>query len=148
MLRKLQQKIESVLASGDMPTRRPALRANNESNVPGLYVIGDLAGAPVIKLAMAQGVAVIDHIAAKPDARSADPNVYDLIVVGAGAEAAAVHVDRLAELSEDASAERLDGAERACGHVRETWRSFEEFNISAGLALEALFVNIHRELAV
>jgi len=68
-----------------MPTRRPALRGNNESNVPGLYVIGDLAGAPVIKLAMAQGVAVIDHIAAKPDARSADPNVYDLIVVGAGA---------------------------------------------------------------
>ncbi len=85
MLRKLQQEIESVLASGDMPTRRPALRANNESNVPGLYVIGDLAGAPVIKLAMAQGVAVIDHIAAKPDARSQDPNVYDLIVVGAGA---------------------------------------------------------------
>jgi NosR/NirI family nitrous oxide reductase transcriptional regulator len=85
MLRKLQRKIDSVLASGDMPTRRPALRANNESNVPGLYVIGDLAGAPAIKLAMAQGVAVIDHIAAKPDARSADPNVYDLIVVGAGA---------------------------------------------------------------
>jgi NosR/NirI family nitrous oxide reductase transcriptional regulator len=85
MLRKLQRKIESVLASGDMPTRRPALRANNESNVPGLYVIGDLAGAPVIKLAMAQGVAVIDHIAAKPDARSQDPSMYDLIVVGAGA---------------------------------------------------------------
>ena len=72
----------------------------------------------------------------------------DLIVVGAGAGSAAVHVDRLAELSEDASAERLDGAERACGHVRETWRSFEEFNISAGLALEALFVDIHRELAL
>ncbi|HEY2936710.1 MAG TPA: hypothetical protein VGJ25_08920 [Gaiellaceae bacterium] len=72
----------------------------------------------------------------------------DLIVVGSGAESAAVHVDRLSELAEDARAERLEGAERACGHVRETWRSFEEFNISSGLALEALFVNVHRELAL
>jgi len=71
----------------------------------------------------------------------------DLIVVGAGAGSAAVHVDRLDELSEDARAERLEGAARACGHVRETWRSFEEFNISSGLALEALLVSIRRELA-
>ena len=85
MLRKLQEKIATTLTSGDMPTRRPALRANRESNIPGLYVIGDLAGAPVIKLAMAQGVDVIEHIAAKPDARSENPDVYDLIVVGAGA---------------------------------------------------------------
>ena len=50
-----------------------------------MYVIGDLAGAPVIKLAMAQGFEVVEHIAQKPDARSNDPNAYDLIVVGAGA---------------------------------------------------------------
>jgi len=71
----------------------------------------------------------------------------DLIVVGVGARSAALHADRLAELAEDATAERLDGAERACAHVRATWRSFEEFNISAGLALEALLVTLRRELA-
>jgi len=38
------------------------------------------------------------------------------------------------------------GAERACERVRATWRSFEEFNISPGLALEALFVELRREL--
>src|SRR5919204_57316 len=31
--------------------------------------------------------------------------------------------------------------------VRETWRQLEEFNLSPGLALEALFVRLRRELA-
>jgi len=30
--------------------------------------------------------------------------------------------------------------------VRETWRAFEEFNLSPPLALEALFVQLRREL--
>ncbi|MBZ5515786.1 MAG: NAD(P)-binding domain-containing protein [Acidobacteriia bacterium] len=85
MLKRLQEKLETVLTSPDLPTRRPALRANNESNVPGLYVIGDLAGAPVIKLAMAQGFEVIEHIASQPDAKANDSSVYDLVIVGAGA---------------------------------------------------------------
>ena len=70
----------------------------------------------------------------------------DLIVVGSGAAEAAVHSDRLDDLAADATPPRVDGAERACERVRETWRSFEEFNISPGLALEALFVELRREL--
>ena len=85
MLRKIQEKLEPVLTSADMAQRRPALKKNNESNVPGLYIIGDLAGAPVIKLAMAQGFEVIQYIAARPDAKSNDPALYDLLIVGAGA---------------------------------------------------------------
>ncbi len=85
MLGKLREKIAVLLASGDMPSRRPELRANNESNIAGLYIIGDLAGAPVIKLAMQQGFEVIEHIAAKPDAKSSDAAVCDVLVIGAGA---------------------------------------------------------------
>ncbi|MBI3664265.1 MAG: NAD(P)-binding domain-containing protein [Acidobacteria bacterium] len=85
MLKKIRGQINAILASGDMPTRRPELKAHYESNVSGLYVIGDLAGAPVIKLAMAQGVDVIEHIAEKPDAKSGDPGVYDVLIAGAGA---------------------------------------------------------------
>jgi thioredoxin reductase/polyferredoxin len=85
MLKRLGEKLQSILSSGDMPQRRPALRKHNESSVAGLYIIGDLAGAPVIKLAMAQGFEVVQHIAAKPDARSNDSNTYDLLIVGAGA---------------------------------------------------------------
>ena len=40
---------------------------------------------PVIKLAMEQGFNVIKHIAALPDAKSGNPDVLDLLIVGAGA---------------------------------------------------------------
>ena len=71
----------------------------------------------------------------------------DLLVVAAGAERAAANSDRLAELREDAAAERMPAAERAAELVRETWRGFEEYNLQAGLALEALFIQLRRELA-
>jgi len=70
----------------------------------------------------------------------------DLVVTAVGAERAVVHADRLAVLAEDGTGERLAGAERACEIVRETWRAFEEFNLSPPLALEALFVRLRREL--
>jgi DNA polymerase III subunit delta' len=71
----------------------------------------------------------------------------DLVVVAAGAERATIHFDRLAELTEDATVDRLVGAERACELVRQVWRELEEFNLNPGLALEALFVRLRRELA-
>ena len=72
----------------------------------------------------------------------------DLVVAGAGARGAVVHVDRLAELDEDGTRERLLGAERAAEHVRALWRQVEELNLNPQLALEALFVRLRRELAV
>ena len=71
----------------------------------------------------------------------------DLVVVAAGAESAAAHVDRLAELREDATLEQLPGAEAAAETVRETWRLYEELQLQAGLALEALFVKLRRALS-
>jgi NosR/NirI family transcriptional regulator, nitrous oxide reductase regulator len=68
-----------------MTERRPVVDSHYESNIPGLYVVGDLSGAPVIKLAMEQGYNVVQHIAAKPDARAGGPDLYDVLVVGAGA---------------------------------------------------------------
>jgi DNA polymerase-3 subunit delta' len=70
----------------------------------------------------------------------------DLVVIAAGAEAAVVNSDRLAELVEDGSHDRSPAAERAAEAVRETWRSFE-FQVQPGLALEALFSRLRRELA-
>ncbi len=71
----------------------------------------------------------------------------DLVAVGVGADRAAIHLDKLAVLREDATRERLLGAERAAEAVRETWRGFEELNLAPQLALEALFVQLARELA-
>src|SRR5438046_4090217 len=89
MLINLRRFIQPILDSPNADTRRPVIDSNFESNIAGLYVIGDLGGAPVVKLAMAQGSRTAEHIASKPDARTAattgNPNRYDLIVVGAGA---------------------------------------------------------------
>jgi DNA polymerase-3 subunit delta' len=67
----------------------------------------------------------------------------DLVVVGAGAEAAALNSDRLAELGEDARPDASERAAKAAEIVRDVWRSFE-FNVQTGLALEALFVRLRR----
>jgi DNA polymerase III subunit delta' len=71
----------------------------------------------------------------------------DLVVLAAGAEAAVVHVDRLAALREDATRERLQAAERACELVRAAWRDAEELQLTTSLALEALLIRLRRELA-
>jgi DNA polymerase-3 subunit delta' len=70
----------------------------------------------------------------------------DLVVLQAGAESAAVHADRLAELREDVSRDLGHGPVEAAEIVRQTWRELEEFNLNPSLALEALFVRLHRAL--
>jgi DNA polymerase-3 subunit delta' len=68
----------------------------------------------------------------------------DLVMVAVGAERAVVHYDRLPELAEDATAERTAAAEQAAEIVRDAWRTFEEFNVTPALALEAMFVRVRR----
>jgi DNA polymerase-3 subunit delta' len=70
----------------------------------------------------------------------------DLVVLQAGADAAAVHADRLDDLREDVARDLGHGPVSAAEAVRETWRALEEFNLNPSLALEALFVRLQREL--
>lgn len=83
---KIKQQIVAILHSGSSQNERPFLKKHNESNIPGLYIVGDLAGAPVIKYAMAQGYEVIEHIATLPNAiGGSDTELYDVVIIGAGA---------------------------------------------------------------
>ena len=52
--------------SGDESTALPVLDALYQSNVKSLYVIGSLAGYPLIKQALNQGYEVIEQIRGKP----------------------------------------------------------------------------------
>jgi NosR/NirI family transcriptional regulator, nitrous oxide reductase regulator len=86
MADKLKQQIIAILHSGSSQIERPFLKKHNESNIPGLFIVGDLAGAPVIKYAMAQGYEVIEHIATLPNAiGGSDKELCDVVVIGAGA---------------------------------------------------------------
>jgi len=67
----------------------------------------------------------------------------DLVVCGAGAEAAVANADLLTELRTDAATVAVP-AEDAAAIVREGWRVAEELNVNPSLWLEALFIRLRR----
>ncbi len=84
-LRRFEQWLLAILNSGTAEAPRPSFDKNYQSNVPGLYVIGDIAGAPVIKLAMEHGYGIIEHIATLSDSKAEEEDTYDILVAGSGA---------------------------------------------------------------
>lgn len=62
----------------------PQLDRNHQSNVPGLYIVGDLADAPIIKVALQQGFSVAHHIADGLAGPTQDDGLLDVLVIGAG----------------------------------------------------------------
>ncbi len=70
---------------GDIKTRPdiPVVDDNNQSNIPGLFIAGELAGLSLIRNAIDQGRRVIEKIAENNN-RSANENIYDVIIIGAG----------------------------------------------------------------
>jgi len=59
----------------------PILKPNFESNVPGIYVAGELGGMGLIKNALTQGQQALEAIAA---AAVKHPGALDVLIVGAG----------------------------------------------------------------
>jgi thioredoxin reductase/Pyruvate/2-oxoacid:ferredoxin oxidoreductase delta subunit len=66
----------------------PQVDAHFQTNVPGLYVVGELGGRGLIKNAVNEGKVAIEHVAAELPAGEAredgDPDLYDVVVVGSG----------------------------------------------------------------
>ena len=58
MLSKVKQLVDGIISGPNMVQCRPEVDSDRESNSLGFT--GDLAGAPVIKLAMAQGFEVLE----------------------------------------------------------------------------------------
>ena len=63
--RQLLERFGVVFPNSDS-TAVPQLSERYESNVPGLYIVGALAGYPLIKQAMNQGYEVIEYILGNP----------------------------------------------------------------------------------
>jgi CRP-like cAMP-binding protein/Fe-S-cluster-containing hydrogenase component 2/thioredoxin reductase len=63
-----RQTLESfgIRFTSNDPTAVPELSEQYESNVPGLYIVGTLAGYPLIKQALNQGYEVVEHILGNP----------------------------------------------------------------------------------
>jgi thioredoxin reductase/ferredoxin len=61
----------------------PVLKPDFESNVPGIYVAGELGGMGLIRNALTQGRQALEAIAKKKAARKSS-GVLDVVIVGAG----------------------------------------------------------------
>jgi NosR/NirI family nitrous oxide reductase transcriptional regulator len=61
----------------------PRLGRDKQSNVPGLYIVGDLADAPIIKVALKQGHEVAQRLAAELGGPGGG-DALDVVVIGAG----------------------------------------------------------------
>jgi putative YpdA family bacillithiol system oxidoreductase len=59
----------------------PHVKPNFETNVPGIFIAGELGGMGLIRNAIEQGRQAMESIAAKRSGRSAD---IDVVIVGAG----------------------------------------------------------------
>lgn len=66
----------------------PMVDANFESNVPGLYIVGELGGRGLIKNAINEGKLAVEHITtALPPCEprdDGDPEAFDVCIVGSG----------------------------------------------------------------
>ena len=79
--------ITMVMAAPSMGGDLPTLSAECETTVPNLFIVGELGGLALIKNAVNQGRDCVDVIvqrfAARGTARTL-PDVYDVIIIGAG----------------------------------------------------------------
>lgn len=73
--------IELVFGSESRGVEIPRIKENFETNVPGLYIIGELGGMGLIRNAFEQARQCIDGIAAAPRGRDGE---LDVVVVGCG----------------------------------------------------------------
>jgi thioredoxin reductase/ferredoxin len=63
----------------------PAVGADGATNVPGLFIVGDLTGIPLLKFAADTGARAAARIAAEPGFRpGASGCDFDVVIVGAG----------------------------------------------------------------
>ena len=68
------------------PERLPVVGELGRTSVPGLRVVGDLCGVPLLKFAVDSGAAAIQAIISEPEFvdRRGEEGVLDVAVVGGG----------------------------------------------------------------
>lgn len=75
--------IQLVFGSEKRGVDIPRIRANFETNVPGVYIIGELGGMGLIRNAFEQGRQCVESISREKQVRGGK-GVYDVVIVGCG----------------------------------------------------------------
>jgi putative YpdA family bacillithiol system oxidoreductase len=77
----------TISIGGVLQTMRvPLVRENFETNVPGVFIVGELSGMGLIKTAVNEGKLVVDHLRQRlGDTKApAGDDMFDIAIVGAG----------------------------------------------------------------
>ncbi|MEM7681685.1 MAG: NAD(P)-binding domain-containing protein [Planctomycetota bacterium] len=82
------------------PEKLPVVQQDGSTNVPGVFVVGDLTGIPLLKLSVNAGARVVRQIAEESSFQSrnaSDASVLDVAIIGGGTAgfAAAKEAERL-----------------------------------------------------
>ena len=85
VLRKYAQWLHLRWPAG-VVEKLPLVGAHGRTNIPGLYIVGDLTGIPLLKFSSDSGARAVEHILADPgfSRGEAEEGVLDLAIVGAG----------------------------------------------------------------
>ena len=71
----------------------PQVGSDGQSNIPGIYVVGELAGTPLVKLGLNAGHELMQRLGAELRARAgADDDQYDVVIIGSGSSGLAATV--------------------------------------------------------
>ncbi len=76
--------ITMAMATPSMSAELPYLTPEYETNIPGLFIAGELGGLALIKNAVNQGRDCIDAIARRLDTAAQVPDACDVLIIGAG----------------------------------------------------------------
>ena len=80
--------LQKDVPKGDVE-KYPQIDSNGETSVKGIYIIGDLTGIPLLRLAAESGKKIIDQFKndsefQKLKSTNQDKDVFDLIIIGGG----------------------------------------------------------------
>ena len=78
-----QDAIELVFGTATRGVQIPEVGADYQTNVPGVYIAGELGGMGLVRNAISQGVQAVTHLAGTLDGLR-DPGFVDVAIVGAG----------------------------------------------------------------
>lgn len=82
---------------GGAVERLPAVNDDGSTNVPGLYVVGDLTGIPLLKFSSDSGARVVQTIVAdaafQKERAAKEAGVLDLVILGAGVSGMAAAIE-------------------------------------------------------
>jgi NosR/NirI family nitrous oxide reductase transcriptional regulator len=77
----------------------PEVHVDGSTNIPGVFIAGDLTGIPLLKFSLDSGARVVQWIAQDPALRSGpskepgERTIYDLVILGAGVAGMAAAVE-------------------------------------------------------